>query len=70
MISDMLRFFRIGFLFKNEFDLEIRLLLEGEVDGIRNALSVLLCNGPYSQVTSQSLSLRRISDTILTHTDR
>jgi len=32
MISDMLRFFKIGFLFKKEFDLEIRLLLDGELD--------------------------------------
>jgi hypothetical protein len=59
MISDILRFFKIGFLFKNEFDLEIRLLLAGELadDGIRKALSVAVCNGPYNQVTSQSFNL-------------
>lgn len=32
IISDMLRFFNIGFLFKNEFDFDMRLLLDGEVD--------------------------------------
>ena len=41
IISDILRFFNIGFLCKKEFDFDIRLLLKGglEGDGIRRALS-------------------------------
>jgi len=57
IISDMLRFLRIGFLLRKEFDLEIRLLLEGEVAGILKDLSVPVCSGPYSHVTSQSFNL-------------
>jgi hypothetical protein len=59
IISDILRFFKMGFLCKNEFDFEI-LLLAGDVDGI-NDLSDPVCSGPYNQVTSQSLSLLIIS---------
>jgi hypothetical protein len=57
MISDILRFFKIGFLFKKEFDFDNRLLLSGEEEGIHNNLSDPVCSGPYNQVTSQSFSL-------------
>lgn len=42
----MLRFFRMGFLFRNEFDLEIRLLLEGDVEVWWKDLPDPVCNGP------------------------
>jgi len=51
----------MGFLFKKEFDFDIRLLLVGELEGIFKVLSDPVCNGPYSQVTSQSFSLVYIS---------
>jgi len=63
----MLRFFKIGFLFKKEFDLDIRLLFIGELEGegIRKALSDAVCKGPYNQVTSQSFSQFKVSgDTV------
>lgn len=61
----MLRFFKIGFLFRNEFDFEIRLLLAGDVDGIPRDLSEPVCRGPYSHVTSQSFSQFSVSgDTV------
>lgn len=60
MISDMLRFLRIGFLFKKELDFEIRLLPAGELEGNRSDLSAPVCNGPYNQVTSQSFSLCKL----------
>ena len=61
MISDMLRFLRIGFLLRKEFDLEMP-LPEGVPLGCIDRLEPL-CRGPYSQVTSQSLSLGTISVT-------
>lgn len=53
----MLLFFKIGFLFKKELDLESRLLLAGDVEGKCRDFSEPVCKGPYNQVTSQSLSL-------------
>jgi hypothetical protein len=58
IISDILLFFKIGFLFKNELDLDSLLLLAGDVDGKCKDFSDPVCSGPYSQVTSQSLSLK------------
>ena len=43
-------------MFKNEFDLDIQLLL-GDVEGILNDLSDPVWSGPYNQVTSQSFNL-------------
>ena len=57
MISDILLFLRIGFLFKNELDLDKRLLSAGDVEGRCKDFSEPVCKGPYNQVTSQSLSL-------------
>ncbi len=55
IISDMLRFFRMGFLFsRKELDLVSSTLSIGR-DSDRMFLPV--CKGPYSQVTSQSFSL-------------
>src|SRR3569833_2631179 len=52
IISDMLLFFKIGFLLsKNELDFVSSTLLAG-CDSVRLLLPV--CSGPYSQVTSQS----------------
>lgn len=56
IISDMLRFFKIGFL-RKELDLDNRLLSIGDVEGRRNVLSDPDCRGPYNQVTSQSFNL-------------
>jgi hypothetical protein len=50
MISDMLLFFRMGFLLTNEFDFDSLALLE-LVDAWF-ALDVPVCKGPYSHVTS------------------
>jgi hypothetical protein len=61
----MLRFFRIGFLFRKEFDFDIRLLLAGDEEGIVNNLSDPVCSGPYNQVTSQSFSQLRVSGDIV-----
>jgi hypothetical protein len=56
--SEAERFFRIGFLFK-EFDFEKRFGEGDEVD-LKRFLE-LAWSGPYSHVTSSSLSLRRVS---------
>ena len=61
MISDMVLFFKIGFLFRKEFEFDNRLLLDGEVDGSRKVLSDHVWSGPYNQVTSQSFSLLLVS---------
>ena len=61
MISDMVLFFKIGFLFRKEFEFDSRLLLDGEVDGSRKVLSDPVWSGPYNQVTSQSFSLLLVS---------
>jgi hypothetical protein len=52
----MLRFFKIGFLWRKEFDVVSSELSAGW-GGSRLLLPV--CSGPYSQVTSQSLSLSK-----------
>lgn len=58
IISDILRFFRIGFLTK-EFDLDILRLWGPVWTGCKFAVPVW--SGPYSHVTSQSLSLLRVN---------
>ena len=45
-------FFKMGFFCRNEEDVDIR-LGGGDAAPLKD-----VCNGPYSQVTSQSLSLR------------
>ena len=59
IISDILRFLRIGFLLRKELDFEI-LLAGGEGD-ILNDLTDPVSSGPYNQVTSQSFSLADVS---------
>ena len=56
----MLRFFKIGFFWRKEFDFEIWLLSHVEELGIHD-LSDPVCNGPYNHVTSQSFSLVNVS---------
>jgi hypothetical protein len=59
IISDILRFLRIGFLLRKELDFEI--LLAGEQGGVLNGLTDPVSSGPYNQVTSQSFSLVDVS---------
>jgi hypothetical protein len=61
IISDILRFPRIGFLLRNELDFEMQLLLAGREGGIPSDLTDPVCSGPYNQVTSQSFSLVDVS---------
>ena len=62
MISDMLLFLRIGFLFgcKNELLFERRDDGRGDELGIAKGFELMVWRGPYSHVTSQSLSLKRV----------
>lgn len=55
--SDMVRFFKIGFLAKNEFVLDSRLGGSETCGGL--SLFEPGWRGPYSQVTSHSLDLRK-----------
>jgi hypothetical protein len=50
MISDMLLFFKMGFLLTNELDLESLALLE--LDEVWFMVDVPVWSGPYSHVTS------------------
>jgi len=61
--SDTLRFLRIGFFWRKELDFDRRLVLIGEFKGeseARKGLALPVWRGPYSQVTSQSFSLREV----------
>jgi hypothetical protein len=65
IVSDRLRFFKIDFLWSEEFELDIRLLPYGEVLAIHDTSSDPVCSGPYSQVTSQSFCLVNINNDAL-----
>jgi len=59
MASEADFFLRIGFLCRNDDEVDRR--LGGGDAVVLKAFFVSVCNGPYSHVTSQSLSLETIS---------
>ena len=63
IISDIDRFLRIGFLlgWRKELDLLSREEGKGEELGMAKGFELMVWRGPYSHVTSQSLSLNTIS---------